>query len=199
MLKLDIKVELGKGATPTMIKEFEPEAVVVATGAVPIVPEKWNGKRFNTVNALEVLGGFRGIKERIVVVGGGLIGCETAEFLSEQYKDIIILEMLEKIGSDIGPTLRPHLLERMKAAGIQTEVGVKITEINDKGVMGLRDGRSEFYNAGTIVIAIGMKSENQFAQDLKSIIPGINVVGDCINPRRIREAIAEGYNIGLKI
>jgi 2,4-dienoyl-CoA reductase-like NADH-dependent reductase (Old Yellow Enzyme family)/thioredoxin reductase len=199
MQKFDIKVELGKIATATMIKEFQPEAVVVATGAVPIIPEMWNGKKIKTVTALEVLGGCKEIKERIVVVGGGLIGCETAEFLAERYKDIIILEMLEKIGSDIGPTLRPHVLERLKAAGIQIEVGVKITEINEKGVMGLRNGRSEFFNAGTVVIAVGMKSENRLAESLKATAPEIHLIGDCINPRRIREAIAEGYSAGLKI
>jgi NADPH-dependent 2,4-dienoyl-CoA reductase/sulfur reductase-like enzyme len=199
MQKLDIKVELSKVATAPTIKEFQPEAVVVATGAVPIIPEIWNGKKFKTVTALEVLGGYKGIKERIVVVGGGLIGCETAEFLAERYKDIIILEMLESIGSDIGPTLRPHILERLKAADIQIEVGVKIIEINEKGVMGLRNGSSEFFNAGTIVIAVGMKSENQLAENLKATVPEIHIIGDCINPRRIREAITEGYSVGLKI
>jgi NADPH-dependent 2,4-dienoyl-CoA reductase/sulfur reductase-like enzyme len=199
MQKLDIKIELGKTATATVIQEFQPEAVIVATGAVPIIPEICKGKRNNTVTALEVLGGYKGIKERIVVAGGGLIGCETAEFLAERYKDIIILEMLEKIGNDIGPTVRPHILERLKAAGIQMEVGIKITEITEKGVMGLRNGSSEFFHAGTIVIAIGMKSESQLAESLKTTVPEIHLIGDCINPRRIREAIADGCSVGLKI
>jgi hypothetical protein len=90
-------------------------------------------------------------------------------------------------------------LERIKAAGIQIEVGVKIIELNEKGVMGLRNGSSEFFNAGTIVIAVGMKSENQLAEYLKATAPEIHLIGDCINPRRIREAIAEGYSVGLKI
>ncbi|HXX36396.1 MAG TPA: FAD-dependent oxidoreductase, partial [Thermodesulfobacteriota bacterium] len=199
MEKLGIGIELRKAATATMIKEFQPEVVVLATGAVPIIPEIGKGKRSKTVTALEVLGGYEGIQERIAVVGGGLIGCETAEFLAERYKDIIILEMLEKIGSDIGPTLRPHILERLKAAGIQIEVGIKITEITEKGVMGLRNGRSEFFNAGTIVIAVGMKSESSLAEYLKATVPEIYLVGDCVEPRRIREAIAEGYCTGLKI
>jgi len=199
MQKFGIKIELRKAATEAMIKEFRPEVVVLATGAVPIIPEIWKGKRFNTFTALEVLGGYKGIQERIAVVGGGLIGCETAEFLAERYKDIIILEMMEKIGSDIGPTLRSHILERLKAAGIQFEVGIKITEITEKGVRGLRNGSSEFFDAGTIVIAVGMKSENHLAAYLEGTVPEIHLIGDCINPRRIREAIADGYSAGLKI
>ena len=199
MEKFGIRIEFRKVATATMIKEFQPEVVVLATGAVPIIPEIWKGKRSNTVTALEVLGGYQEIQERIAVVGGGLIGCETAEFLAERYKDIIVLEMLEKIGSDIGPTLRPHILERLKAAGIQIEVGIKITEITEKGIMGLRNGSSEFFNTGTIVIAVGMKSESQLAEYLKATVPEIYLVGDCVEPRRIREAIAEGYSAGLKI
>jgi hypothetical protein len=65
--------------------------------------------------------------------------------------------------------------------------------------MGLRNGSSEFFNAGTIVIAIVMKSENQLAEYLKATISAIHLIGDCINPRRIREAIADGYRVGLKI
>lgn len=199
MRKLGVKIELGKDATATLVKEFQPEVVVVATGSVPIIPETCREKRNNIVTALEVLGGYKEIRERVVVVGGGRIGCEVAEFLAKRYKDVMILEMLEEIGMDIGPSLRPSILERLKAAGIQIEAGIKIVEITEKGVRGLRNGSSEFFNAGTIVIAVGMKSERQLAEILEGIVPEIHLIGDCIEPRRIREAVADGYCVSLKI
>jgi 2,4-dienoyl-CoA reductase (NADPH2) len=199
MKKLGVKVELGKAATVTMVKGFKPEAAVVATGSVPIIPEACRGKGPNIVTALEVLGGHKDIQERVAVVGGGRIGCEVAEFLSERYKDVIILEMLEEIGNDIGLSLRPTIIERLKAAGIQIETGIRIVEITEKGIGGLRNGKSEFFNAGTIVIAVGMKSERRLVEEVQGIVPEMHVVGDCIEPRKIREAITDGYSVGLKL
>jgi 2,4-dienoyl-CoA reductase (NADPH2) len=182
-----------------MVKKFQPEAAVLATGAVPIIPETCKGKRKNIVAALEVLDGYKAIRERIVIVGGGRIGCEAAEFLAERHKDVMILEMLEEIGSDIGLSLRLTVIERLKAAGIQIETAIKIVGITEKEVRGLRNGSSEVFNAGTIAIAVGMKRERQLVEEIKGIVPEIHVAGDCIEPRRIREAITDGYSIGLKL
>jgi 2,4-dienoyl-CoA reductase-like NADH-dependent reductase (Old Yellow Enzyme family)/thioredoxin reductase len=199
MKKLGVKIELGKAATATMVKGFKPEAAVLATGSVPIIPEACKEKGPNIVTALEVFGSHKEIRERVVVVGGGRIGCEVAEFLSERYKDVIILEMLEEIGNDIGLSLRPTIIERLRAAGIQIETGIRIVEITEKGVGGLRNGKSEFFNAGTIVIAVGMKSERRLVEEIQGIVPEMHVVGDCIEPRKIREAITDGYSVGLKL
>jgi NADPH-dependent 2,4-dienoyl-CoA reductase/sulfur reductase-like enzyme len=199
MRKLDVKIELRKTPTAAMVKKFQPEAAVVATGSVPIIPETCREKRSNMVTALEVLGGYKEVRERVVVVGGGRIGCEVAEFLAERYKDVMILEMLEEIGSDIGLSLRPAIVERLRAAGIQIETSIKIVEITEKGVRGFRNGSSEFFSAGTIVIAVGMKSERQLAEILEGIVPEIHIIGDCVEPRKIREAITDGYSVGLKL
>ncbi len=199
MRKLDVKIEFRKAPTADMVKKFQPEAAVVATGSVPIIPETCREKRNNIVTALEVLGGYKEIRERVVVVGGGRIGCEVAEFLAERYKDVMILEMLEEIGSDIGLSLRPAIVERLKAAGIRIETSIKIVEITEKGVTGFRNGSSEFFSAGTIVIAVGMKSERQLAEILEGIVPEIHIIGDCVEARKIREAITDGYSVGLKL
>ena len=181
-----------------MIKEYQPEAVVLATGSAPIIPEEYQGKA-NIVTALEVLGGQKTVREKVVVVGGGMVGCEVAEFLAKRYKDITILEMLPEIGSDIGPSIRANILKRIKSTGIKLEAGIKITEITETGVRGLRMGQSEFFNSGTIVIAVGMKSEKQLVGELEGFVPEIHLIGDGMEPRRIREAIADGYRAGLKI
>jgi 2,4-dienoyl-CoA reductase-like NADH-dependent reductase (Old Yellow Enzyme family)/thioredoxin reductase len=196
--KLGVKIELGKPATADMIKAFQPEAVIVATGSEPIMPESCQERRSNVVSALDVLGGYKTIRERVLVVGGGRIGCEVAEFLAERYKEVMILEVLGEIGSDIGPSLRPRTLKRIKDAGIQIETGVKIIEITEYGVRGLRNSSPEFFNAGTVVLAAGMKSERQLAEDLQGMTE-VHLIGDCKEPRNMREAIAEGYVMGLKI
>jgi 2,4-dienoyl-CoA reductase-like NADH-dependent reductase (Old Yellow Enzyme family)/thioredoxin reductase len=196
---LNVKIEVGVAATTTLVQEFRPDVVVVATGAIPIIPETCAGKGKNIVTALEVLGGYEDIRERVVVVGGGMIGCEVAEFLAQWHRDVMIVEMLEEIGNDIGPVLRPGILNRLRDAGIQVEAGIEVVEVTGKGVQGLRDGLPEFFPAGTVVIAVGMKSEKKLGEDLEGRAPEIHLIGDCAEPRKIREAIAEGYRVGLRI
>lgn len=195
--KLGVQIELEKSATADAVRAFKADAVIVAAGSASFIPANWE-KTGNVVTALDVLAGFQDLRERVVVAGGGRIGCEAAEFLAERYKEVAILEMLDEIGKDIGPSLRPRMLKRIKAANIQVETGVKITEITPQGVRGLRKGRSEFCEAGSIVLAMGMKSERQLADDLRGF-PEIHLIGDCAEPRNIREAIAEGYAVGLSI
>jgi thioredoxin reductase len=80
------------------------------------------------------------------------------------------------------------------------EAGTKVVEITEKGVKGLRrDGSSAFFDARTVVIAIGMKSNGQLVESLKGIVPVNYLIGDSKEPRRIRDAIAEGYRVGLEI
>ena len=196
--KLGVKIELGKSATVDTVKAFQPGAVIVATGSAPVIPDTCKESSASVVTALDILGGYKDVRERVVVAGGGRVGCEVAEFLAEQHKEVMIVEMLGEIGGDIGPSLRPRMLARIKAAGIHIETGVKILEITGKGVRGLRNGSLEFFHAGTVVLAVGMKSERQLAEDLREM-PEVHLVGDCIEPRNMREALAEGYAVGLKI
>ena len=109
------------------------------------------------------------------------------------------LEMLEEIGSDIVPALRPITLKRLKSAGVRMEAGVKVVEITANGVRGLRNGRSEFCEAETVVLAVGMGSERQLAESLEGKVEELHLVGDCVEPRRIKEAIADSFRIAREI
>lgn len=197
--KLGIKIGLGKEVTAAFVEQVKPDAVVIATGSTPIIPEIPGVRGNNVATALEVLSGRKNVGERVVIVGGGMVGCETAEFLAERHKKIIILEMLKEIGSDMVPSLRPLTLARLKSAAVRMETGIKVVEITDKGVMGLRDGRSEFIEAETIVLAMGMSSQRQLAEDLKGKTGELHLAGDCVKPQRIREAIADGFRVACEL
>ena len=93
-----------------------------------------------------------------------MVGCETAEFLAKQHKTVTILEMLDKIGNDIGPALRPVILERLKSAGIHMEITIQVVEITETGIKGLRYGQASFFKADTVVLAVVMRSEKWLAE-----------------------------------
>ena len=107
--------------------------------------------------------------------------------------------MLNEIGSDMVPSLRPLTLARLRNAGILWETGIKVVEITGKGVVALRDGKSESIEAETVVLAMGMSSQMQLAKDLKGRIGELHLAGDCIRPQKIREAIADGFRVACEL
>jgi pyruvate/2-oxoglutarate dehydrogenase complex dihydrolipoamide dehydrogenase (E3) component len=197
--KSGIQVELNKIASVTAVEEMKPEAVIIATGASPIIPEIPGVKGRNVITAVEVLQMQPEVGQKVVVIGGGMVGCETAEFLASKGKKVTIIEMLDRIGIDIGPTTRWVILRRLRDAGVAMETKLKAEEITDEGVIASRDGATIFLPADTVVLAVGMKPNKELAQALKEKVENLYVIGDCHEPRRIKEAIEEGFVTGLRV
>jgi 2,4-dienoyl-CoA reductase (NADPH2) len=146
------------------------------------------------------LAGRKQTGRNVVVLGGGSTGCETAEFLAQKGKQVTILEMLPRIGNDIGPANRYLVIDRLVAAGIRLETGVKAEAISKSGVKVLRGGvYSEFFEADTVVLSVGMVSNDGIAQTLGGRVPSVFKIGDAAKPANIKEAMKSGFKIALQI
>ncbi|GAJ13208.1 unnamed protein product, partial [marine sediment metagenome] len=150
MRKLDVEVRLNEEATARVVEEGKPDAVIVATGAVPIIPDIPGIDGKNVATAIDVLIWNKEMGQSVVIIGGGLIGCETAEFLSQKGKQVAIVEMLPCVGNDIGGFNRWVILDRLKAAGIRTEVKTKILEITERGVKVAGESGAKFLQADSV-------------------------------------------------
>jgi 2,4-dienoyl-CoA reductase (NADPH2) len=128
-----------------------------------------------------------------------MVGCEAAEFLADLGKKVTIVEMLPKIGSDYGATYRHVVLRRLRETGIKMETNVMVEEITDRGVKARRDSVVEFFPGDTVVLAAGFKSSKGLGEKLSGRVPALYSIGDCIEPRRIREAIEEGFRLAREI
>lgn len=198
--KLNVEVRLNEECTIRTVEECEPDAVIVATGATPIIPNIAGVDRGNVITAIEALIGSKQVGQNVVIVGGGSIGCETAEFLFKMGKRVTILEMLDRIGADIGEWNRWVIVDRLNAAGIRVETGSKIELITEKGVKITRPrGLQEFFEADSVVIAVGMKSIDKIAKELNGRVASLYKVGDCVEPRKVREAIEGGFLVGSQV
>lgn len=200
---LGIPVEFNKEATPKAILDSGFSEVIIATGAVPLIPGVPGLNKDIVVLAPEVLKGKK-TGQRIVVAGGGLIGCETAEFLKEQGKQVTVVEMLPKIGADIGPATRHYTLARLKKLGIDMRPNTKLVEVLENGVRVDCQGAQQSIEADTVVIATGMKANNQLYAAVKAQLPSgsrvnLHQIGDCANARRIHHAIYEGWQVACAI
>lgn len=200
---LNVPVELNKEVTPETILDSEFSEIIIATGAVPLIPDVTGMDKDIVVLAPEVLQG-KETGQRVVVVGGGLIGCETAEFLKEKVKQVTIVEMLPKIGADIGVASRFFTVSRLKQLGIDMRPKTKLVEVIENGIRVDCEGEQQSIEADTVVIAVGMKANSELYDSVKAQLPSgsqVNLyqIGDCAGARRIHDAIYEGWQVACRI
>jgi len=192
--KLKVKV-LHEEADVETIKRRAVEVVIIAGGGTQIVPDVPGIDKPITVSALDVLHGDKVGKE-VIVVGGGLVGCETALFLAEQNKKVTIVEMLEQVLPEMnvaGP--RSAFFERLNKHRVRIETNTKLDEITKDGIVATnREGKKTKFKGNTVVLALGLKSDSKLYDEITSL-PKIAVysVGDYAEPRNIYDALHEGH------
>ncbi|MFC2027320.1 FAD-dependent oxidoreductase [Chloroflexota bacterium] len=195
-----VEVQLGKTVTVEMIEEKKPDVVIVATGAVPLIPTILGFDREEVVHAWDALQGNVALGNRVLVVGGGATGLETAVCLAERGKNITIVEMQKKFGSDMGGTVYYHLRFRLRELGVNLNKSTAIKEINAHGIIVDQDGQEETWEGfDNIVLALGVKSRNELVSDIKSMVKNLHVIGDAAGPGRAIDAVRQGYEIGIRI
>jgi 2,4-dienoyl-CoA reductase-like NADH-dependent reductase (Old Yellow Enzyme family)/thioredoxin reductase len=192
MGRLNVEVELRKEATPELIDEEEADAVVVATGAVPYIPQIPGIESERVSTAWDVLAGKVDPKGEIVVIGGGEVGCETTEYLAELDRCVTLVEAVEDLALDMEPLNRYLLLQRLKMKKIRALTGTVLREITDEGVVISSSTGERKLEAGGVVLALGAVPDNKLTGALKRRVDQLFVVGDCVKPRRSLEAVHEG-------
>jgi len=197
--KAGAEVRLNTEVTSEVVEKENPDVLILAVGATPLIPDIPGVEQDNVVTAVDVLTRREDVGETAIVVGGGMVGCETAEFLASLGKRVTIVEMLPKIGSDYGATYRHVVLRRLRETGIKMETNVMVEEITDRGVKAKRDGAARFFPGDTVVLAVGFKSNKGLDEKLRGKVPAPYSIGDCVEPRRIKEAIEEGFVLAKEI
>ena len=194
-----VEVRLNTEVTLELVEKENPDVLILAIGAMPLIPDIPGVGQDNVVTAVDVIMRREDVGETAIVVGGGMIGCEAAEFLAAAGKKVTIVEMLPKIGSDYGATYRHVVLRRLREIGIKMETNVMVEEITDRGVKAKRDGLAKFFPGDTVVLAVGFKPNKGLGEKLSGKVPAPYSIGDCVEPRRIKEAIEEGFRLAREI
>jgi NADPH-dependent 2,4-dienoyl-CoA reductase/sulfur reductase-like enzyme len=200
MGKCNVKTELNKGATAATIDEFKPEVVILATGVNPLIPEIPGMGKAHVVQATDVLEGKVAVGNKVVIIGGETVGCETAEFLAEKGKKVTVARRGSKMALGVGLILRPFFLSRLSEKGVTLLPEIRYNEVTSDGlVVTTKEGEKKTIEADTIVLAAGATPDQKLYEDIKGRVAEVHCIGDCIAPRKIREAITEGYRIGSEI
>jgi 2-enoate reductase len=198
--KLGVTIELQNEFTPKLLEERRPEALIIATGSKCLVPKIDGIDSSRVVTAIDVLLGKGKIGEEIVVAGGGFVGCETALYLGQRGKKVAVVEMLPNIATDVEPITRMALLQLLEERKVKCSVGMKVTEIAEDGLVAVdKNWNKHIFKADSIVLACGMISDNELYKSVKDNITETYVIGDCVEPRKIIDAVHDAYRIALEI
>ncbi|ABN54187.1 MAG TPA: FAD-dependent oxidoreductase [Hungateiclostridium thermocellum] len=195
-----VKVKYNTRATKELVKELNPDAVVVATGSVPVIPDVPGIDRPNVRIATKLLKEGQDTGQNVIIVGGGLVGCETGLHLAEKGKKVTIIDMLPEVAQDVIFMARFSLLEALKNKGIETYGGLKLTEITESGIV-VEDsnGDKKEMACDTVVIAVGLKADDTLYNELVNEFDEVYRIGDCIKARKFIDAIQEAFQVAVDI
>ena len=173
---------------------YQADSIIVATGARQSIPPIKGMELENVVLAEDVLAG-QEIGKSIAIIGGGLVGTETAKYLAEAGKQVTIIEMADAIGNGVGPTFVGHLFDFLAKRNVQQITSANVVEIQAHKVI-LEDREVP---ADHVIIAAGYTPNDQLIDELRKVYSNVQTVGDVNQPRRIIDATAEGFLAGAMI
>ena len=196
----NVDVRLKTEVTDELPKLKKADAIIVATGAEPIMP---NIKGIeNTVDIISAHTKPKSLKgEKIIYCGGGLSACDSALETAMKGKKVAIVEMLDEVAINDHFINKAALIPMMKRYGVEIYTGHRVVEITANGVKATtRDGKEVFIEGDTIVAAFGMKPSNDLAEKIASKYQGkTRIIGDCQQVGKVGNAIREGFYAGRYI
>lgn len=197
--KSDVTVHLGEAVTPALVDELRPDAVVVAAGSEYVLPDA-RLFRGDVVACTHLLRNKIVPTGRTLIVGGGSHGAETALWLARQGCDVAILESSPRlIATGVNRGNRRMLLDMLEELGVEALLERRFKGFATDGVLvETSEGSMESVGCDTAVMAIGVNSRDLHSQ-LTPLAPEVYNIGDSKRPRKIHEAIFEGWFLGLHV
>ncbi len=193
-----VKVLVDTEATPHLVEELRPEALVVATGARPATLDIPGSALEHVFSAHAVLGGQCDgrIGKNVVIIGGGLTGVYVAEYLLDRGLEVTIVEVQDRLMADGNFIEKKVHTMNLGERGVVVLACTVAQAITPRGVLVTRTGRSELVPADSVVISVGVRSDRTLLTQLNVDDLEVHMVGDVIAPRRIPHAVQEGARVG---
>lgn len=194
--KLGVPV-VQKKATAADLEGYD--AVVCATGSLPIIPHIPGVEKPIAVDCLSAINGAKPVGKKVVVIGGGLVGTETALDLAENGHSVTLVEMLPKIMKDVAVTDFLAYSERIAKTDMRILTETRLEEVLDNGARVSAKKGEETIEADTVILALGLKAEQGLYNELAAAGKEVYLVGDAVKAGKIFDAIHTAYRVGLRI
>ena len=199
--KAGVKIVLNTKVTLDMIKSENPDAVIIATGAKNLKPAIPGIDNPDLINGSDILEGTKAAGKKVLVVGGGMVGSETAAFLGEQQHDVSVIEFRDEIGADVIHEHKIFLMRDFEEYNIKGYTGAKVCEFFSDGVRyETADGCQHMLRGfDSVVLSMGFRNYNPFADEIEKLSIEHYVIGDAVRARRAIDATQEAYEIAVKL
>lgn len=196
----NIEVKFNTEGTKELVQKHKPNAVVIATGSIPARPQIPGIDKPKVKIATTMLKNHEDTGQNVIIVGGGLVGCETGLYLAQKGKKVTIIDMLPEVAQDVIFMSKFSLIQALKDKGIKTEGGLELLEVTDTGII-VKDlnGNTKELNCDTVVISVGLEPDDTLYDELKGEVDEIYKIGDCIKARKFIDATQEAFQIAHDI
>jgi len=198
----NVEIKMEAELTLDLVKSENPDAVIVATGAKPLVLPIPGIEDSGVLHAVDVLDGKDACGKKVLVIGGGLVGSETAAFLGELEHDVTVVEMREDVAMDVIGEHRKFLMKDFSEYGIKKITSAKVSSFFEGGITFTKpDGTEEQRIDGfdSVVLAMGARNYDPLSEEISKIIEKTFVVGDAARARKALDATAEALEAVLSI
>ena len=199
MEKEGVEVRLNTPATPELLEQLAPDALILAVGSSPIVPPLPGIDGDNVVVVNNYYLEKEKVANTVVVLGGGLAGCECAVHLGMEGKQVHLVEMRDSLAVDCNIRHRPILMQQVdKYTTVHTGLqGLRVTE--DGLVCKDGEGKEVLIPGKTVICAVGQRSNRDTVNELRGCAPFVREIGDCARVSNITNAVYQGYHAALDI
>jgi NADPH-dependent 2,4-dienoyl-CoA reductase/sulfur reductase-like enzyme len=193
-----VNICLNTPVTAEMLENESFDAAIIATGAKPLVLPIPGIETAGLIHAIDLLDGKAACGQKVLVVGGGMVGSETAAFLGH---DVTVIELREDVAADVISEHRLFLMKDFDEYQIKSIVNAKVTQFFEGGVVyTLTDApEQELKGFDTVVLAMGAKAYDPLSEAVKKVIKEIYLIGDAVQARRALEATAEALEAALSV
>jgi 2,4-dienoyl-CoA reductase (NADPH2) len=223
-----VEVAVNAPVNKDLLLREQPDELIIATGGRPVTPAIAGTGLPHVVQAWDILSGARQAGRRVVVVGGGAVGVETALFLAEEAtlsgeelkfllvnqaedpaelyrlataggREVVLVEMIDSLGANFGKSTRWGMLQDVGRYGIQTVLKATVLEITTEGVRLEVGGEVREVAADSVVLAVGTRSENSLKGVADELGISCRLVGDASAPGTVFEANHQGFLAGRSL
>lgn len=199
--KYGVELNYGVEVTQEMMDSYNADTILLATGSAPVIPPIPGIHSEHVYKANDILTGAQVLGDKkVLVVGAGLVGCETAEFLLQYGNDVTIVDMVREMATAIYKTPRAYLLSRLEEAGVDFKSETKVLAFTADGIDYEHHGETgNLSNYDAIVLAIGSRSYNPLQTQAEEICQEVYTVGDAVQASDAKMAIYEATKLALMI
>ena len=195
-----VEIRLNTRVTREYAEKEAPDAIIVAAGSDPVLPPIPGLREAkNMILAEDYYLEKDRVGDSVIVLGGGLVGCELAVCLADLGKKVKVVEMRSELCPDANIRYRPLLMKKMDEVGIEIYTDTTCREVTSSGVVCTKDGGDLVLEGETIAAALGLKANTSVVEELRGIAPQFASIGNRVRPDTITFAVYQGYHAALDI